>query len=228
MDQVWLYLAKFEAYFGIFLLAAGVMLCFFGFRLIGPTSCLIGLLTCIAVSCLLFYLIFFSKSGSFKTFWYFLAGGIVLGIGAGILLLKFPKVGAGMAAGWGGFALGTLFDKLFLIELGYTWSGWATSIVGAAICVFLIFKFYGPVVITSTAALGAYLITRGFGCYLPGYYNELYIAQLIQAGDYSLINGAYWAYVIGFIVFAIAGGLVQRKHFLRKEARNKIRAIARR
>lgn len=62
VSQLWGYIAAYEAYFGIFFLVGGFLLCFFGHRLIGPTMCMVGLLTAVAATCLVFYAVYFSST----------------------------------------------------------------------------------------------------------------------------------------------------------------------
>jgi hypothetical protein len=189
---------------------------------------MVGLLSCVVLSCAIFYLMFFKSTEDFKTFWFFLIGGIIVGIGVGVLLYKFPKIGASFAAAWGGIVLGMFLNTLFLSSLALTWSIYAAAVIGAVVCVFLAFKFYDPVIIISTAVLGAYAITRGISFYGGHYYNEFELANLIQSGLLSDIDKIYYCYIVGFIILSIAGGFVQRKRFLKGFYRKKVRAIARR
>lgn len=205
-DQIWAYIDKFTAYFGVFFIGGGIVLCFFGYKLIGPTVCMVGLLTCVVASCLAFYLIFFKSPADLKTFWFFLAGGIIVGIGVGILLFKYPKIGASFAAGWGGIVLGIFLNTLLLAQLQQTWSIYVAAALGAAVCVFLAFKFFDPVIIVSTAVLGAYAITRGVSFYVGHYENEFTIVNLIKAGLFNTIDPLYWIYPAAFILLSLAGG----------------------
>lgn len=108
VSELWAYLEKYSAYFGIFLIVGGVILCFLGHWLIAPTVCIIGFLSCIAIACVLFYAIFFTATTDPKQFFYWLGGGAIVGIIVGILLMKFTKVGAAIAAGWGGVVGGMI------------------------------------------------------------------------------------------------------------------------
>lgn len=189
---------------------------------------MVGLLSCVVLSCAAFYLLFFNSYEDFKTFWFFLIGGIVVGIGVGILLYKFPKVGASFAAAWGGIVLGIFLNTLLLSSFALTWSIYAAMAIGAIVCVFLAFKFYDPVIIISTAVLGGYAITRGISFYGKHYYNEFEFVNMIQSGMVSDIDKIYYLYIAGFIILSIAGGFVQRKRFLKGYYRKKVRAIARR
>lgn len=73
-----------------------------------------GLLSSVVIACLLFYAVYFNVNTDVSQFWYWLGGGVVVGIIVGILLMKFVKVGASIAAGWGGAAAGILLNSLFL------------------------------------------------------------------------------------------------------------------
>jgi len=58
VNQIWEFLAEYEYYFGAFFIVAGAMLCFVGRKLIKPSVCIAGFLTCIFIGCILFYTIY--------------------------------------------------------------------------------------------------------------------------------------------------------------------------
>lgn len=62
ISQLWGYIEAWSAYFGIFFLVGGFLLCFFGHKLLGPTVCMVGLLTGVAVACLVFYAVYFTST----------------------------------------------------------------------------------------------------------------------------------------------------------------------
>jgi hypothetical protein len=100
-------------------------------------------------------------------------------------------------------------------------------VIGAALAVYLAFKFYDPVIITSTSVLGAYALVRGVGMYAGHYYGEFEVVAMIKAGLAAEIDPFYWGYVAGFLIFSIAGILVQRKRLKKKLAREKVRRLMR-
>ena len=119
MSEIWGYLEQYEYYFGAFFIAVGVPLCFFGRKLLPVAICLSGLLTSIFVACFLFYTIYLQGQDDLEAFWFFLGGGILLGIILGCLLSRprFMKVGASILAGWGGYCVG-----LILVETAFAYT----------------------------------------------------------------------------------------------------------
>jgi hypothetical protein len=101
------------------LIAVGIPLCFFGRGLLRVAICLAGLLTSIFVACFLFYAIYFQGLDDLTAFWYFLGGGVLVGIILGCILAhpKLIKVGSSILAGWGGYCVG-----LILVETIFAWT----------------------------------------------------------------------------------------------------------
>jgi len=110
VNQVFGYLQAYEAYFGIFLLVGGGLMCFFGIKMFGPTVCLIGFLTSIVVALVFFWAVYASATTQPKEFLYWLGGGAIAGIVIGCILCKNQKAGAAMAAGWGGAIAGAMLN----------------------------------------------------------------------------------------------------------------------
>lgn len=117
-----------------------------------------------------------------------LGGGVVLGIILGIVLMKYNKVGASMAAGWGGAVVGMVLNETALYRFGYPWLFYVSTCGCAAVAGWLATRFYEQIIILSTSILGAYAIARGASFYLGHYYNEFTIAKLVQAGLASEID----------------------------------------
>jgi hypothetical protein len=89
ISKLWEYIAAYEAYFGIFFLIGGFLLCFFGHKLLGPTVCMVGLLTSVIITCLIFYAVYATSTTDPSEFWMWLGGGVVVGIILGIVLMKY-------------------------------------------------------------------------------------------------------------------------------------------
>ena len=117
-----------------------------------------------------------------------LGGGVVLGIILGIVLMKYNKVGASMAAGWGGAVVGMVLNETALYRFGYPWLFYVSTCGCAAVAGWLATRFYEQIIILSTSILGAYAIARCASFYLGHYYNEFTIAKLVQAGLASEID----------------------------------------
>lgn len=171
-------------FFGIFYIAAGVLLCFFGHKLIGPTTCIIGFIVSVAIVVGIFYTIFMKPTTSPKTIYFVLGAGIILGAIAGWLLMKYPKVGAGMAAGVGGFFGGIIIYAILLASLP-SFVKYILGAIGAGVAIWLSKKFYDPVIIGSTSAIGSYAIVIGLSTFFKHYYGISEVIHMMTSGQFS-------------------------------------------
>lgn len=185
------------------------MLAFFGLRLIKPSICIGGFLTCTMLSLLIFYAVYIKSVDELDTFYYWMAGGAGIGIIVGALLAYCVKVGAAILAGWGGFALGLVLNEAVMWHLEYSWVFWTTNVVCMVVCAALTFKVFDHAMIMTTAVLGAYAIVRGVSCYAGHYYNEFTIVDLLKSGAIDEIDPYYWGYVGGFVVVIGVGAWYQ-------------------
>jgi len=211
VSKIWGYLAPYTQYMGVFFVGAGVMLAFFGYRLIGPTMCIVGFLTSVVVAGIFFWTIMASSSTQPKQLLTWLAAGGVIGIGVGCILCKNEKLGAEFLAGWGGAILGVMANDMFLYRLGYSWMTYAATIGGAAAAAWYATKYYEPLILLSTSLLGSYGIVRGASFYLGGWYNTMTVVNLVKSGMASSINQIYWCYVGAFFIIAFIGYKFQGK-----------------
>ncbi len=60
-SMIWTYLDYAKPYLGIAGIVVGVMLCFFGFRLLKPSVCFAGFLSCTMLSLLIFYSVYITS-----------------------------------------------------------------------------------------------------------------------------------------------------------------------
>lgn len=58
VSMLWEYIADYKDYWGAALLVIGIMMCFFGRKLIPVSVCVAGFLTCTAVACFIFYAVY--------------------------------------------------------------------------------------------------------------------------------------------------------------------------
>jgi hypothetical protein len=206
-----------EPYIGALLIVVGIPLCFLGLKLIKPSVCFAGFLTTTLASCLIFYLVYFTDLNETSAFWYFLAGGALAGLLLGLLLAKFIKFGAAVLAGWGGFAAGLILNEAVLFRFEQEWLFWVSIVACVIVAAVLAFFAFEHAIILSSAFLGSYCLVRGVSCYAGHYYNEFTIIELLKSGAISDIDPYYWCYVAGFVVFTIAGSIVQYKTRPRKD-----------
>lgn len=179
---IWEYIDMGKPYFGFAAIGAGVMLAFFGLRLIKPSVCIGGFLTCVMAALLVFYAVYATSIDELATFYYWMGGGAIVGIVVGCLLAYCVKVGAAILAGWGGFALGLILNEAVMWHFEYVWVFWTTNVLCMIICAALTFKIFDHTMILTTSLLGSYAMVRGISCYAGHYYNEFTIIELLKSG----------------------------------------------
>jgi len=216
-SMIWDYLEYIEPYVGAIAIAGGIVLVFFGLKLVKPSICFGGFLTCIFLSILFFYTIYADSVDELKTFYYWLGGGAVVGLLVGWFLAYFVKLGAAILAGWGGFMLGLILNEAFLYTFELVWLFWTANVVCALVCAVLTFKIFDHMMIFSTAVIGSYGLVRGVSCYAGHYYNEFVVIELLKSGAIDQVDPYYWGYVGGFVVFAIIGSWYQFRMMPKKK-----------
>lgn len=174
-SMMWEYLSYAEPYIGIVAIVGGIAMTFFGLKLVKPSICFAGFLSSIMLSMLFFYAIYASSVEELSTFYYWIAGGAVIGLILGWFLSHFVKVGAAVLAGWGGFMIGLILNEAFLYTFDFVWVFWTANIVCMLVCAALTFKLFEFMMIFSTCVLGSYGIVRGVSCYAGHYYNEFVV-----------------------------------------------------
>lgn len=136
-------------------------------------------------------------------------GGVCLLVAAGgtyLLRLKVvTKANAIKVVAFGGAALGT-----YLLVVGISMPGWAKVIcmvAGGAIGVYLINDKENLIISYGTGLIGAVLLLHGLSCYVGGWPSVSDAKALAdQKVSYEFIG-----YVVGVIVFTVAGGYRQMK-----------------
>jgi hypothetical protein len=181
-SMIWEYMAYAEPYIGGIAIVGGIVLCFFGLKLVKPSICFAGFLTSIFLAILFFYAIYATSVEELSTFYYWIAGGAVIGLILGWFLSHFVKVGAAILAGWGGFMIGLILNEAFLYTFEYVWVFWTANVVCMLVCAGLTFKLFDFMMIFSTCVLGSYGLIRGVSCYAGHYYNEFVVVQLLKSG----------------------------------------------
>lgn len=138
---IWEYLDYAKPYFGAIGIVVGLMLAFYGLRLLKPSICIAGFLTCTMLTLLVFYAVYAQTVDQLATFYYWMAGGAAVGVVCGVIMAKFVKVGGAILAAWGGFALGLILNEAFMYRFQYSWVFWTTNGVCMVVCAALAFKF---------------------------------------------------------------------------------------
>lgn len=173
--MIWDYASYAEPYIGVIAIVGGLAMTFFGLRLVKPSICFAGFLSCIMLTLLFFYAVYANSIDDLATFYYWMGGGAVVGILVGYFLSAFVKVGAAILAGWGGFMLGLMLNEAVLYNFKEVWVFWTANVLCALIAAALTFKFFENMMIFSTCTLGSYCLIRGVSCYAGHYYNEFVV-----------------------------------------------------
>lgn len=194
---------------GVACIIVGLFLAFFGFRFFRPILFLVGFISfglvtyiiCINVSPI-------TPEDTTKRVIY-LVLIIVLGLIGGILMAIFWRVALFLVGLLGGFFLSMfilslapnglipepLFRSIFIVLL-------------SIICSFLIFKFERPVVIISTAIIGAFLFILGVDLFAHAGFSDIVTQALSSTGSYSA-SGRTYGMIAGLAITAILGMIVQ-------------------
>ncbi len=70
---------------------------------------------------------------------------------------------------------------------------------------------FDHVLIIGTSFFGSYLLMKGIGAYAGGFPNEVTIYEDIVRGDPLPVKAEFYGYLVGFVVMALIGILVQYK-----------------
>lgn len=196
-------------------IVAGVLWCFFGWKFYKVCVFLAGL----AVGYIVFYSItasiIISANPSMDTItaqWICFAVGLILGLVTGAFFVWAKVLGTGLIGFAFGFVVGVNLDIVIAHLVGSSYPNWAHYVVvyGCAVILCLIaMKFNKPLVILSTAGMGAFSI-----CYGVANLSKTWPSSL--NGDYSNIDvndAAVWGWMAGSVVLALLGAFVQWKLF---------------
>lgn len=196
---LWEYLGYVEPYIGVIGIIGGVVLAFYGFRLLRPSIFMVGFLSCCLLSMLIFYAVYVDSVDELTAFYVWLACGAGAGIVVGYILQKAVKVGAMIVGGWGGFVVGLILNETIMYRFEYVWMFWTTNLVSIFVCAYLAYKVFDHVFIFSTSVVGSFFLARGISVYAGHYYNEFVIIKMLKSGLIDEIDPFYWAYVGGFV-----------------------------
>lgn len=206
---------------GAVVIGIGVFLCFFGKRLEQITKLVICALFVPLILIMIIYGCFTIDNN-----WapYVILGiGLALGIGLGILFIKFEKFfGAILGAGLG-YIVGVVIYNTCLqyIKVNATLVYYLTIVASIILFAILGYCLYSILLVIGTAVIGAYLIVRGISLYAKGFPNESAVIDLIMKKEFEELKQfntpIVYAYLGGFVFLAIVGSWVQFKLFGKKE-----------
>jgi hypothetical protein len=209
------FMGEHSTIFGVTLILLGLVLGIMGKRFFKICLFVTGSTVLTLASTLFVFSAFLNRDTSNTLMWILFSVCLVVSMIGGLLLAKFFRFGIAVAAGWGGVALALILYNAFIYKIDNSNKivFWIFIVLMAVACAALSFKFCWPAVIIATSIAGAYSLIRGISVMAGGYPNELEIIRRIEDGDLSGMPGAFYGYMAGFFVLAIAFMVWQFKRY---------------
>lgn len=167
------------------------------------------------ISSLFFFTIFLSRTSSTASGWIIIGICGVFAVFVGLALAYFSKIGAAVAAGWGGVALGLILYNSFVYKIDTNGQVvfWIFIVLMGGIFAGLAFVIFWPVIILATSFAGSYAVMRGISLYAGGFPGELELINYIKSGKFDSIPPIFYAYMAGFLVMSVVFAITQFKLF---------------
>ena len=113
-NNFWAYIHKYDWFFTIVMLVLGVFYVIFGLKMFKATIFLFAMVTVVAFFLLVSFAFIISDGAKRWVGWIILAVGVVIGVLAGLCLLKCVRIGIFLLGAWPGAVAGLLLYNLFL------------------------------------------------------------------------------------------------------------------
>ncbi len=168
-----------------------------------------GIVFCL-ISSLFLFSVFLSRDSSAATGWIIIGVCGFLSIFIGLALAYFFRIGAAVAAGWGGVTLGLILYNSFIYKIdnqnrvGF----WIFMVLMALLFAGLTFVAFWHIIILATSFAGAYALMRGISLYAGGFPGEMEIIDKIRNGEFSSMPASFYGYMAGFIILSIIFAVV--------------------
>ena len=108
--------------------------------------------------------------------WVTTGGSILIGVGVGLVMMRYTTFGGFCLAAWGGFSTGLLIYNAFLYKINSVAALWAfAAALGILYAVLLIF-FFDHILIHATAIIGSFMFIFGIGLVAGHYTNPFLLA----------------------------------------------------
>lgn len=216
LNPLFRFIDKYSYLLGAFLILAGLYLGLLGKKQFKISICLIGSVAFVLCFSLFLFTVFLSRSSPASTGWIIIGVCGFVGIFVGLALAYFSRIGAAVAAGWGGVTLGLILYNSFIYKLDNDKKVffWIFMVLMGGICAGLTFLVFWHVIILATSFAGAYAVMRGISLYAGGFPGELEIIELIKSGAITSMPGAFYGYMAGFLVMSVLFAVWQFKRFV--------------
>ena len=207
------FIQKFKYLFGTIFILIGLFLAFLGRKLFSAAIFIVAAIVVTGLILIVFYSTFLSDNTHSWVTWLVISLSILLGLGAGYLIIKVEKLGGALLAGWGGFVLGVVLNTTVLYLADSSALFWCINVGLAIVFAILGFIFFNPAIILATSFIGAYMTMRGIGIMVGGFPNALVLMNEIKSGAITNIDPVFYAYLVGIVVMTIVCFIVQLKWF---------------
>jgi hypothetical protein len=204
-----------KVFLGAALILSGLYLGILGKKQFKLSICLIGGIVFTLLSSLFLFTVFLSRSSAPSAGWIIMGVCTFLSIFVGLALAYFSKIGAAVAAGWGGVALGLILYNTFVYKIDTNGQVvfWIFIVLMGGIFAGLAFVIFWHIIILATSFAGAYAVIRGISLYAGGFPGELEIVDLIKNRKMDSMPGTFYAYMAGFVVLSALFAYVQFRFF---------------
>ena len=186
--------------------AIGIIECFFGLAMLGPSLFTIGFITGFGFLLLLFGEFIIKPNTNTYLIWTLIFICIVVGVCLGYLATSLPKIGFFALGIWLGVVLAFVINNLFLYKIETNPPDlllYVMMLVLGAAGAFLSKWKWKFVCIISTSFLGAYLVIRALSIFIGYYPDELTIAKKIR---YKEMDDVGWEFYLYFSFILILTG----------------------
>lgn len=227
LNGLWRFVEDNSWIFCIAFMVIGAFYTLFGLKLLRPTLFIIGTLSTMAVILFLFYVLILPNNVKDWAGWVILACSGILGLIVGFFAAKLVRIGAFVLGAWAGAGIGLLLSNMAFYKIESEVVLWVMVVILGLIVGLLSFVFFNAIVIFSTSIVGAYLLLRGLSLIAGGYPNEFTVFERIKDGDLESVPWTFYLYMVGIVIVAIAGMILQTKMFRNAKKNDSIQLMMR-
>jgi Domain of unknown function (DUF4203) len=213
------FLHKYPWALGVFMIAVGAVVNFFGRKFFQWTLAALGFFGGALSSLLLLSLagLLDGLNNSNKPLWLAIVCIIIcigLGVLCGWLLFRTWMVGACiLGATAGAFGAIMLYQTVFAATENF-WIMLVFIILGGGLGVLATYKFFDMLVIVATSFIGAYSFIRGISMFAGGFPNEIDTFDKLAAGVDPQFSDYFFIYLVVIVILSVLGVIFQRKALL--------------
>jgi hypothetical protein len=177
VNPLFRWIDKQSVFVGGALILVGLILGLFGKWQFKISVFLIGMIVFTLAATLFLFTIFLSRDSPTSTGWIIAGVTAFVGIFVGLALAYMFRLGAAVAAAWGGVSLALILYNSFVYKLDNPNHVvfWIFVVSMGLIFGVLTLWFFWPAIILATSFAGSYMIMRGISMYAGGFPSEMEI-----------------------------------------------------